>query len=298
VHVDQNSHLSIAVSELDRILLDVLRLALSHSNVRRVDVYSSRRPQEECIRVAAESEPRSVDDELAALRRHSDVFRGFFVPDPSTRLGRFAARLRKLDTSTVYPLLLLLAVEGATLPAPEFNAILIDLESYLIQRAVCGLSIKQYNRFFLQLLQSFCKAGAVNHQNVRNYLLAAQGSSTLWPTDKDFERKWLREPAYANLGPAATGMILEAIDHQLRTSKCETISIQGALTVEHVLPQEWTDHWPLDANAALEPTADEDSQDFQLAVSPVGASRPSWAQCSLVGDAVGSIIAFTPWIRG
>ena len=54
VHVDQNSHLSIAVSELDRILLDVLRLALSHSNVRRVAVYSSRRPEEECIRVAAE----------------------------------------------------------------------------------------------------------------------------------------------------------------------------------------------------------------------------------------------------
>src|SRR5207344_2931409 len=38
-----------------------------------------------------ESEPRSVDDELAALRCHSDVFRGFFVPDSGTRLGRFAA---------------------------------------------------------------------------------------------------------------------------------------------------------------------------------------------------------------
>jgi uncharacterized protein with ParB-like and HNH nuclease domain len=210
-----------------------------------------------------ETEPRSVDDELASLRRHSDVFRGFFVPDTSTRLGRFAARLRKLDTSTVYPLLLLLVIEGASMPTSEFNAILIDLESYLIRRAVCGLSNKQYNRFFLQLLQSLRKAGAVNHQNVRNYLLAAQGSSTIWPADKEFEKKWVREPAYTNLGPAATGMILDAIDHQLRTSKCETIAIQGALTVEHVLPQTWAEHWPLDGNAALEPTADEDSEEIR-----------------------------------
>jgi hypothetical protein len=181
----------------------------------------------------------------------------------STRLGRFAARLRKLDTSTVYPLLLLLVIEGASMPTSEFNAILIDLESYLIRRAVCGLSNKQYNRFFFQLLQSLRKAGAVNHQNVRNYLLAAQGSSTIWPADKEFEKKWVREPAYTNLGPAATGMILDAIDHQLRTSKCETIAIQGALTVEHVLPQTWAEHWPLDGNAALEPTADEDSEEIR-----------------------------------
>jgi hypothetical protein len=193
-----------------------------------------------------EAEPRVVSQELGRLRKHSEVFRGFFVPDPKTRLGQFAIRLRKLDTSTVYPVLLLLATErNASLPESEFNAILCDLESYLIRRAICGLTIKQYNRFFLSLLQSLRKAGAVNHHNVRDFLLAAQGSSSVWPADKEFEKAWLRDPAYANLGPAVTAMILEAIDHRLRTVKCEDISIQGALTVEHVLPQQWSGHWPL-----------------------------------------------------
>jgi hypothetical protein len=77
VHVDQNSHSSVAADELDRMLLDILRVALSHSNVHRVDVYSSRRPAEECIRVAAEyavqpAFPRvritgRTDDSCAAL---------------------------------------------------------------------------------------------------------------------------------------------------------------------------------------------------------------------------------------
>jgi uncharacterized protein with ParB-like and HNH nuclease domain len=210
-----------------------------------------------------ERKPRSVEAELAALRRHSDVFQDFFVPDTKTRLGQFAARLRKLDTSTVYPLLLLLVIEGATLPKKEFEAIITDLESYLIRRAVCGLTIKQYNRFFLQLLQSLRRAGAVNQQNVRSYLLAAQAPSTVWPDDREFERKWLREPSYGNLGPAATAMILEAIDNQLRTSKNEAIVIQSALCVEHVLPQSWPVHWQLDGNDALEPTQDDDSREIR-----------------------------------
>jgi len=72
VHVDQNSHLSIAASELDRILLDVLRLALSYSKVHRVDVYSSRRPEEECIRVAAEYAIEPVIPRLRVTGRTDD----------------------------------------------------------------------------------------------------------------------------------------------------------------------------------------------------------------------------------
>lgn len=198
-----------------------------------------------------ESKPRGVAEELQSLRKHSDIFRSFFVPDPKTRLGQIAIRLRKLDTSTVYPVLLLLAAERAGgMPELEFNAILDDLESYLIRRTICGLTIKQYNRFFLSLLQSLRKAGLVNSQNVRDFLLAAQGPSTVWPTDKEFEKAWLGEPAYAKLGPAIAGMVLEAIDQRLRTTKCENISIQGSLTVEHVLPQGWAEHWPLDGQPA------------------------------------------------
>lgn len=210
-----------------------------------------------------EGAPRLVSEELGRLRKHSDVFRSFFVPDPKTRLGQFAIRLRKLDTSTVYPVLLLLATErNHSLPESEFNSILCDLESYLIRRAVCGMSIKQYNRFFLSLLQTLRKGGPVTRQGVRDFLLAAQGSSNVWPNDKEFEKAWVREPAYKSLGPMVTAMILEAVDHQLRTSKCEDISIHGSLSVEHVLPQNWTEHWPVNG-ATPDPTTGDTPEDLR-----------------------------------
>lgn len=54
VHVDESSRPPLSADDLDRVLLDILRTAFSQSKVHRVDVYSSRRPGEECIRVAAE----------------------------------------------------------------------------------------------------------------------------------------------------------------------------------------------------------------------------------------------------
>jgi hypothetical protein len=54
VDVDQNSRPSMAAGELEWILLDILRIAFSHSNVHRVGVYFSRRPEEECVRIVAE----------------------------------------------------------------------------------------------------------------------------------------------------------------------------------------------------------------------------------------------------
>jgi hypothetical protein len=65
VHVDQHSCPCIAADELDQVLLDILRIAFSYSNVHRVDVYSSRRPDEVCVRVAAES---AAQPELPRVR--------------------------------------------------------------------------------------------------------------------------------------------------------------------------------------------------------------------------------------
>jgi hypothetical protein len=53
---------------------------------------------------------RTVSDELKELRRHSDVFAKVLVPDDDGRTALFAKRLQTLDTSTVYPVLLLLLV--------------------------------------------------------------------------------------------------------------------------------------------------------------------------------------------
>ena len=48
-------------------------------------------------------------------------------------------------------------------------------------------------------------------------------------------------------------MVLRTIHDEMLTSKQERIHIQGKLTVEHVMPQSWREHWPA---PAVEPAQD------------------------------------------
>jgi len=184
---------------------------------------------------------RSVADELRVLRRHSDIFASVLVPEGDSRRALFARRLQALDTSTVYPLLLMLFVGGRERIADgELDGILVDLESYLVRRMVCDLGTKNYNRFFLSMLQRLrASTDVVSRDTVRQMLLAPDGSAGEWPDDKKFAKAWLEKPLYENLKATRCAMLLEALDRAMRTSKQEAITISGRLTVEHVLPQQW-----------------------------------------------------------
>jgi len=195
-----------------------------------------------------ESNPkRSVSDELRELRRHSDVFASVLVPDGDGRTAVFARRLQTLDTSTVYPLLLMLLVGGKErVVGGEIDGIVTDLESYLVRRMVCDLGTKNYNRFFLSMLQKLrASSEPISRSTIQQMLLAPDGSAGEWPDDKKFAKAWLEKPLYETLKPMRCAMLLEAVDRAMRTSKQEAVTINGRLTVEHVLPQQWEPPaWP------------------------------------------------------
>ena len=185
-----------------------------------------------------EKSQEPVENELAALQEHSKIFRTFFVPDRSNRFGQFVDRLRDLDTSTVYPLLLyLLGDQHNVLPSTEINGIATDLESFLVRRMVCGLTPKNYNNFFLTLTKKLSDVGVASREAIQSELLAGTAVTTRWPDNKEFAAAWLTEPAYGRLRVQRVAMILKAIDDQQRTDKSEQIRIFSKLDVEHVLPQ-------------------------------------------------------------
>ncbi len=215
---------------------------------------------------------RSVSDELKELRRHSDVFASVLVPDGDGRTALFAKRLQALDTSTVYPVLLLLLVGGKDrVVAGDLDGIVTDLESYLVRRMVCDLGTKNYNRFFLSMLQKLrVSSEPISRATLQQMLLAPDGSAGEWPDDKKFAKAWLEKPLYETLKPMRCGMLLEAVDRAMRTSKQEVVTINGKLTVEHVLPQQWEPPaWP---EPPIEAGNDEES-----ASSAVRACCTRWA---------------------
>lgn len=189
----------------------------------------------------------TVELELKDLTRLAGLFRQFLLPNTDTRSGVFAARLRDLDTTTVYPLLLGLMVDDRVAPG-ALDGIITDLESFLVRRMICGRTIKNYNRLFLQIAtelnESAAATGAVDRDAFQKVLLAKSGDAVDWPTDEEFEAKWLSKPVYDDLGPGKTEMVLMALDQALRTKKGEKVTIHGDLTIEHVMPQAWEEHWP------------------------------------------------------
>lgn len=184
---------------------------------------------------------RDVRTELETLHRFSDAYREFIEPDrisaADPTLARFLRHLRVLDTSTAYPLLLLLLVEAKErIVCEERDRILVDLESFLVRSWICARPSKNYNKIFTALLKESRGAPTLDHGLIRTRLLAVSGDAA-WPDDAQFERAWMSEPVYARLGSSGIQMVLSAIHDGMLTSKQERVSIAGPLTVEHIMPQ-------------------------------------------------------------
>ena len=186
---------------------------------------------------------RSLEVEMAAIRRYADVYRSFLHPNRADPWGQLAERLSIPDTATVYPLLLWLIDnrDGAV----DFEGMLLDIESYLVRRTICGLTPKNYNRVFLQILERLTSAGAPTRDALQHELLSLHGDSGIWPDDQTFRAAILERPVYRDLGPRKTQMILRALNDVLHTRFQEDVQVGSGLTVEHILPQSASiSDWP------------------------------------------------------
>lgn len=184
---------------------------------------------------------REIENELDLAKRSSKIFRSLLAVDDNTRFGALVQRLRILDTTTVYPFLLWLCEHRETVTQNEFDGILSDIESYVVRRAVCRLTPKNYNRTFLMLLSKLQAEGLPNRSSLQRELLALSGDSVVWPEDDKFGDSLIWDPLYDLIGPRRTRLVLTALEHASRTPKQESplavVPINNNLTVEHVLPQ-------------------------------------------------------------
>jgi hypothetical protein len=116
----------------------------------------------------------------------------------------------------------------------------------LVRRAVCGLTSKNYNRFFAQLVADLnASRSAFSAGDVRARLVAETADTQRWPTDDEFRQAWMTIEFYKRLKKSVQRMILEAVEAALHTGKTEKVKIEKKLTLEHFLPRDWEAHWPL-----------------------------------------------------
>lgn len=187
-----------------------------------------------------DEEPQALEMLLKDLKAHSAVFAMLISPEGHDRVAVLSRRLKSLDTSTIYPLLMyVLSLPKDQLPVEGRDQILGDLESWLVRRMMCQLTTKNYNRFFVQLLAAAKQAKSPQElpSIIRTELSRSSDVTTSWPNDQEFMRGCLTKPIYVRSRPDRSAMILRAIEERVRTSKNERISLPDDLTVEHLLPQ-------------------------------------------------------------
>ena len=184
--------------------------------------------------------PRDLESELGRIVASSEHFRELVSPEGTGYLAEFARLIKALDVGTVTPVYLALR-ERLPADSDELRQALGDLASYLTRRAVCGLTTKGYNRFFMRVLQAVSDPSAEPHLALRKVLLEATADSDSWPDDVSFLEKWRHCVAYTSLRPAKTCGILRALEYAARGSMQASNHVppQSELTVEHVMPQSW-----------------------------------------------------------
>jgi hypothetical protein len=128
------------------------------------------------------------------------------------------------------------------------------LLSYIIRRAVCGLTTKNYNKSFLAMLGNLEKQGW-SKENLTTYLLTRKSDIDRFPRDDEFEQRWLSTPVYKTLNPMRVRQVLEEIEVKKRGKFQETKALAPSLTVEHIMPQSWKEFWPLGGD--IVPTSDD-----------------------------------------
>lgn len=212
--------------------------------------------QAETAAPAVPALPTTATEHIAQLARYSAVFRSFYEPGSHLRLATFMRRLEAIDTTTVYPFLLHAHAELVPRDPGEFDRILDLLESYLMRRMICGLTTKNYNRFFIDLMRALDKAGGVSAANVTDYMNRSTADSTRYPGDRELETAVTEWPLYYRLAQYKVRAILEALDTQAADARSEAIALPPGLTIEHVMPQTWLTHWPLPAEARIDPVTE------------------------------------------
>jgi len=184
----------------------------------------------------------TVRDELSTLARQGEDFRRIIAPDKDDPIYPLATFLENFDIRTSYPFILMIL--DSKIDDELLTAMSVTIESYLLRRAVCGLTTKNYNRIFLSLTRNLKRDGTT-HENLMKQLSEQTGDSGLWPSDDAFMEAWYTRNSYETLNNVKIVHILKRLNETYVDSKMEALNIDGDLTVEHIMPQQWIENWPL-----------------------------------------------------
>lgn len=191
----------------------------------------------------------NLTDVVRDIRHNGQTFRKLETTNGHTPEEQtFLYRWQTLEARVATPLLLELFSTGVgQLPEEKRLRTLRALESFLIRRTICRMTTKDYNRLIQELLSRLAGNSSHADEIVISFLGSQTADSREWPSDEKVTQAILDLPLYRLLTRGRMRLVLEGLEEAMRTVKAEEPQVfRGRLTIEHILPQEWRPHWPLE----------------------------------------------------
>ena len=188
-----------------------------------------------------------VEQLLADLTENAQIFDGFDAYPVGSPEQLFFYRLGVLEANTAFPVALWIFGPHGIRDEADRRRALRFIESWLVRRQLRRLTTKAYNQVFLAMLKHLAAQAEPSSEHVREFLEARGGDSQTWPADDEVLLSLRSMPYYHAIPRGRLRMILEALEADMRGALVGPFTEWGALSIEHVLPQEWRSNWPLPA---------------------------------------------------
>jgi hypothetical protein len=195
------------------------------------------------VRPDGRSRFSTVEEELNALLRFAPIYRTLEEAVGDTPLALLGEKLAVWEVATAYPLVFCIAASSVTDEVKD--ALYRLVYSYIVRRAICGLTPKNLNKNFQRIVSLFLK------HDVSLDVFAASfadqtGPSVRFPADAEFLTGIQRNPIYQwLLKKERLADILWELERKSRTKFSVDTHRPSDMSIEHILPQSWTTHWPL-----------------------------------------------------
>ena len=199
-------------------------------------------------------------------------------------IATFLYRRQVMQVGVLTPVLLRLFSSGV--PEEQIVRGVHALESYLVRRMICQMNARRYSQIFIGLVDKLAKQEVSRADDtIVEYLGTQEAYGNQWPDDQTIEEVFTSAPLYRLLTRGRLRIVLEGIEAELRTNKAESQSVPRNLTIEHIMPQQWRQSWPLPAG----------TQDKSRAAGYRDRLIHSAGNLTLVTKRLNSALSNAPW---
>jgi len=185
----------------------------------------------------SEKKPKEL---VAELRHFGNLYLAIHRPGTlsETKIADEFYRLKYLDASTSYPMLLFLfdKYDSGAFSLENFQTSLHILQSFVIRRTVCGESSRAYSRWFPNAVD-YIKAKDVDILTSLLTFLYDKG----WPSDEQFKEALLKFEIYWRERRICR-LVLEELEKSY--SHKEPVDLASEhIQIEHIMPWTLSDEW-------------------------------------------------------